>query len=89
MTECKLCGNEMREQETSFCACDANPPVKFENVPAKVCIVCGDKVFSQRVVEAIQRLSGTSVNYRHAAIRVYDYRTADHPARSTTESYRR
>ena len=77
---CKLCGNPMREQETSFCACDASPPVRFENVPAHVCEVCGEKVFSGTAVDKIQQLAKTSANFRTVGLHVYDYNTADQPA---------
>ena len=74
---CKLCGNSMLAQETSFCACDALPPVKFENVPAHVCEVCGEKVFSREAVERIQQLAESGVNFRTVGMRIFDYATMD------------
>ena len=78
---CKLCGNPMREQETSFCACDASPPVRFENVPAHVCVACGEKVFSGEVVDRIQHLTRLEdADFRTIGLHVYDFINADRVA---------
>ena len=71
--KCKLCGYNMTLQNTSFCACDAQPPVRFDNVPAHVCDMCGEKAFSQETVEKIQSMRKGRGQSRIVSMKVYDY----------------
>ncbi len=84
--QCKLCGNVMHERLTSFCAWESTPIVKVENVPALVCTVCGEKVFSQNTVEEVQRLQRDGSGYRRAEARIFDFSVASSPVETSSTS---
>ena len=63
----------MEQKITSFCACDAQPPLRIENVPAHVCTMCGQKVFDQDVVTRIHNITRNESADAHLVMAVYDY----------------
>ncbi len=64
----------VEKQQTRFCACDAPQPFIVENVPALVCIQCGDKTFSGEVVSALEKIKdGKTQVSSLRTIRVFDF----------------
>ena len=52
--KCDICGGLMNEEETTYTLQIEDKFVVIENVPAKVCHQCGEKLFSPEVVEHLQ-----------------------------------
>lgn len=51
---CDVCGGRVRKQRVSYTLFYGCHWVIVENVPAKVCGQCGEKLFSPRVVQKLQ-----------------------------------
>lgn len=67
----------MEDRIVRFCACDANPPLMVENVPAAVCDACGEKQFSDATVEVFERIRDGDVGRTGATLmRLYDFNRA-------------
>lgn len=52
--KCDICGGLMHEEETTYTIQIKDKFIMIENVPAKVCPQCGEKLFSPEVVERLQ-----------------------------------
>lgn len=75
--KCHICGNEMKERRVRFCACEAEPPLIIENVPALVCDACGEQVFTSATVAFFERVKAGKVRQtRTDMLRVYDFAMA-------------
>ena len=53
--KCDICGAPLVEQEVTYRVELNGKLVVVENVPAKVCCQCGEKLFSAETVERLQR----------------------------------
>ncbi len=53
--KCDICGGPMIEQEVTYRIELGDKLVVVENVPAKVCIQCGEKLYSAETVERLQQ----------------------------------
>lgn len=53
---CLVCGGPLDAQIVNICACEQLPAVIVQNVPALVCVVCGEKVLSQDVMDVFTRI---------------------------------
>ena len=54
--KCDLCGWTVHKKNVSYTLFYEGHWVIVENVPAKVCKQCGEKLFSPRVVEKLQKV---------------------------------
>jgi len=64
----------MEDRTVRFCVCDAAPPIMVENVPAEVCRRCGEKYFSDAIVEVFERVrDGRTLPGRNGRILVFDF----------------
>lgn len=70
---CHICNGKMLEAQVTFCACNADPLTKVENVPALVCEDCGERVLSSDVVDALGKVPGSGIRYHTEPARVYDF----------------
>lgn len=69
--ECWLCGGTYKPARVRFLMDE--PLLAVENIPAEVCRQCGERMFSGRVVEALEAIrDGTIEPTRTAEIKVYD-----------------
>lgn len=67
----------MEERIVRSCACGMTPPAMIENVPAMVCISCGEELFSDETAEVFERIRARRVGqYKMATMLVYDYQRA-------------
>ena len=53
---CLVCGGRLEPQVVNICACETLPAIIVQNVPALVCVVCGEKVLSQDVMDVFARI---------------------------------
>lgn len=63
----------MREGVTSICACEADPLIKVENVPAQVCVVCGEKSISSSTLETLELIKSGRTQFRQESYLIYDF----------------
>ncbi len=62
------------EQQTRFYACGAPQPFVVENLPALVCIQCGDKSFRGEAVTALEKIKDGNAQVSSVqTIRVFDF----------------
>ena len=61
---CPVCGGDFRDQTVRYCACDSDAPVIVENVPARVCDQCGERLFSTSTAKQLEMIQ--SKNYSPA-----------------------
>lgn len=54
--KCQCCGGAVQKRNVSYTLFYDGRWVIVENVPAKVCKQCGEKLFSPRVVEKLQKV---------------------------------
>jgi len=73
---CHKCGGRMENQTVRFCACEANPPLFVDNTPAFVCRQCGERVYSDETMEALERILQGQVTARGVQF-VASYQFAD------------
>lgn len=52
---CDLCGSPMKEQMVTYTIQLGDKLVVVEHVPAKVCVQCGERLYSPDTVERLQR----------------------------------
>ena len=52
--KCDICGGPLAEQIVTYSIELADRPIVAENVPAKVCLQCGERPYSADVVERHQ-----------------------------------
>lgn len=73
----------VKEQQTRFCACDSPQPFIVENLPALVCIQCGDKSFRGEAVTALEKINdGKAQVSSLQTIRVFDFEHLDKAGKS-------
>ena len=53
--KCDICGGPMTEQEVTYRIELQDKLIVVENVPVKVCIQCGEKLYSAETVERLQQ----------------------------------
>ena len=53
--KCDICGGSMVEQEVTYRIEMGDKLIVVENVPAKVCLQCGEKLYSAETVESLQK----------------------------------
>ncbi len=81
--KCHICGNDMKERRVRFCACEAEPPLIIENVPALVCETCGEQLFTSDTVAVFERIKAGKVQQsRTDTLRVYDFAMAANSLRT-------
>ena len=76
---CPYCDGDdtIEEQLTRFCACDAPEPFIVDNLPARVCRLCGDKSFSDKAISALEAIrDGQAGPSSIQSIRIFDF---NHP----------
>ena len=54
--ECSRCKSDLEPGRTTYTANRHGYHLRFEDIPAWICQQCGESVFEERVVEAIQQL---------------------------------
>lgn len=52
---CDLCGSPVKEQMVTYTIQLGDKLVVVEHVPAKVCVQCGERLYSPDTVERLQR----------------------------------
>ena len=52
---CDLCGSTVKEQMVTYTIQLGDKLVVVEHVPAKVCVQCGERLYSPDTVERLQR----------------------------------
>ncbi len=72
---CYVCRgvDTIEEGLVRFCPVDAPDPYFVENIPAKQCYQCGEKVFSTEAVKVLDFVSDEAQPARMRSVRVYDY----------------
>ncbi|MBX2991294.1 MAG: YgiT-type zinc finger protein [Bacteroidetes bacterium] len=75
MFECSVCGSNESVQKRVNQVFDVDgKPILVENIPATVCVRCGDATFDVAVGEKIRTmLRGESKPARSIAVDVFDY----------------
>ena len=53
--KCDICGGPLIEQDVTYRIELESKLIVVENVPAKVCLQCGERLYSADVVERLQR----------------------------------
>lgn len=75
MFHCNVCGsNEAREEfvDEVFKLNGRHAPV--ENIPARICVRCGDKTFSRETTERIRRIvHGEAEPVKSVPMEVFEY----------------
>lgn len=54
--KCELCGGKTEQTLTTYTLLYEGHWIIVENVPAKVCFQCGEKLFSPETVEQLQKV---------------------------------
>jgi YgiT-type zinc finger domain-containing protein len=71
---CDLCGSPLIEQEVTYTIEVDGQWVIIENVPAKVCPQCGERLFSPETVERLQQIAwGQKKPQRVVQTPVFDF----------------
>ena len=71
---CLVCDGHLESQRVNVCACETLPAVIVRNVPALVCVRCGEKVLSQAVMDTFARIgNGEAPPPAYEVSRVYDF----------------
>lgn len=74
--KCELCGALMTEQEVTYTLQMDDKFIVVENVPAKVCPQCGEKLFSPETVDRLQKTAwGQKPPTRTIRAEVFDFAT--------------
>jgi YgiT-type zinc finger domain-containing protein len=53
--KCDICGGPVTEQAVTYRIELSNRLIVVENVPAKVCLQCGERLYSAETVERLQK----------------------------------
>ena len=81
---CIVCGGSLEPQLVNICACEQLPAVIVQNVPALVCVICGEKVLSQDVMDVFTRIgNGDAPLPDHQVSHVYNFNSVtaiSHPS---------
>lgn len=54
---CIFCGGKVKKKKVTFCYEEAGKHLLVENVPAEVCIKCGEKMYAPKVTDALLRFA--------------------------------
>jgi len=54
--KCDLCGGKVTQELTSYTLFYEGQWIIVENVPARVCHQCGEKLFTPQTVEKLQKI---------------------------------
>ena len=84
---CRYCHGVgiVAEQQTRFYACDAPQPFVVENLPALVCVQCGDKSFRGEAVTALEKIKDGNAQVSSVqTIRVFDFERLDKGSKPVT-----
>ena len=77
---CLYCDGDatIEERQIRFCACDTSEPFIVDNLPARVCRLCGDKSFSDEAISALETIkNGRAGLCTKQPIRVFDFNNLD------------
>ncbi len=78
---CYRCGGDMRPGTTIFCHTRGERHYVFENVPALICVECGESSFDGPAFDIIQRIIRDACPpTRSVEVGVYDLATAPYSA---------
>lgn len=53
--KCDICGGSLAQQEVIYQIELEGKPIVVENVPASVCVQCGERLYSADTVERLQK----------------------------------
>jgi len=71
---CVFCGGKIEPQNTTFVYEDKKQYIVIENVPAEVCIRCGEKTYSPDVADDVLKFAKTIFKpIKTIQIPVFDY----------------
>ena len=71
---CDLCGSSLMQQEVTYTIEVDSQWVIIENVPARVCPQCGERLFSLETVERLQQIAwGQKKPQRVVQTPVFDF----------------
>lgn len=77
MPRCPRCHGPMEKGTTRFTYDGADPPLFIENVPAWICVDCGERTFAGSVADVLLRVTRVrGVPSRVLEVPVYDYAAA-------------
>lgn len=85
---CRYCNgvNTVEAQITTFSICDLPQPFMVENVPALVCYLCGDKTFSGKAIDAMNKIKRGEVKAgKSRLLQVFDFDKLAEPSRPISE----
>ena len=72
--KCDICGGPVEDQEVTYSIEINGRLALVENVPAKVCLQCGEKLFSAETVERLQKTAwGQKAPARVMETAVFDF----------------
>jgi YgiT-type zinc finger domain-containing protein len=83
--KCPRCGGAMEEHRVRFIAVEAQPPIFVEDTPAFVCKKCGERLYTDATVAALERVKAGAVPAR-SVVSVESYAFADAIARDAAGS---
>lgn len=75
MFQCCVCGaEEYRDEQVNEVFQIAGKPILVENIPARVCLRCGEATFSRETTERIRRMvHGEAKPHRTVRMDVFAY----------------
>ena len=73
---CAVCGGELRETTITHEERRGEHLYLFQNVPAKVCVACGELWIDEEVLQALDRLITEGVPMRTVETPVFDFARA-------------
>ena len=75
MTVCPSCKGSINQGITMFTVKIGDGILLLEDVPAEICSLCGEKWFSDEVMEKIESIAG-EVRKRHIKFEIITYNAA-------------
>ena len=75
MLQCHVCGStEFRETAVDELFQIDSQPVLVENIPARVCVRCGEATFSRETTEQIRRMvHGEALPFKSVELKVFAF----------------
>lgn len=72
--KCVFCGGKVEMQNVTFIYDEGNDYLFIENVPAEVCLQCGEKTYSPEVTDDLLRLAKRTLKpAKMVEVPVFDY----------------
>jgi hypothetical protein len=85
---CWRCGGRTEAQRVRFCVSDLSPPVLIANLPAEVCVQCGERTYSTKALTALTRVrDGKAPAPKLGHLYVYDYDEIDGSAQRSSGDF--